>query len=103
MVADGIFNEGSGGRHFVWRAETAPDALFHDRGLARAARGIRGALRAEAGDGCVMLALPIDDTAPIPLMAAFCLGAPLIIGGLEYLVFAVRSGSPADPMSRSGA
>ncbi|MDR2664827.1 MAG: hypothetical protein LBC21_00930 [Oscillospiraceae bacterium] len=94
---DRLPDKNAGASRLPWRAEKAPEALFSDRALADAARGICGALRAEA-DGCVMLALPIDDTSPIPLMAAFCLGEPWFIDGAEYLVFTVRSGSPTSPV-----
>ena len=75
-----------------WRPIDDPSALFNDSDLANACRGVRGALTMDA-DGVTLLAVPVTPAEPFPLMPVFCFGDPVMIGGLEYMVFKSKNGN----------
>ncbi|MDR2356513.1 MAG: hypothetical protein LBD92_00290 [Oscillospiraceae bacterium] len=82
----------------VWRGEASPETLFRDGELAALARGVTGALSSGLPGGGALLAVPISEREPFPMMPIFCFGTPAAIGGAEYLVFTIRDGKVDSPL-----
>ena len=75
-----------------WRPIANPSVMFAENGALSTTDEIKGAIIRETGE-LVLLAIPISESEPFPLMSAFCLGEPQTIDGIEYLVFKLKNGA----------
>ena len=79
-------------RDNTWRVAENPAELFRDQDIAEACKTASGALTAER-DGFTLLAIPVSQETPFPMMPVFCFGESEIIGGREYIVFKAKDGN----------
>jgi len=75
-----------------WLPEPDPARLLSDPALSADCAGAGDALVSGSGD-CTLLALPLRDGGPAPLLPVFLLGEPASIGGRLHMVFHIRGGT----------
>lgn len=76
---------------YIWKSETEPGRFFSDSSISASCRGLEGCLSAGEGD-ISMLAVPVSQDAPFPLIPVFLYGSGEMIGGREYVVFKIKNG-----------
>ena len=89
-----------------WTPEPEPGRLLEEGPLRRLCASVRGALTRRGEEG-LLLALPLMETEPFPLMPVFCLGTFRRLEGKPYLVFGIFEGrpgmiSPSEGHARNG-
>lgn len=75
-----------------WVPIAHPGNLFADPDVREASAGVYGALTQEQ-DGLVLLAVPVAQDEPFPMMPVFCFGSSGQIGGREYIIFKIKNGN----------
>ena len=75
----------------IWMPEKDPAGMFRDRETAEACRNIKGAL-SRCVEGITLLAVPVSENEPFPMMPVFMFGTPAHIEEKPYVIFAVKKG-----------
>lgn len=75
-----------------WLPTPNPGSLFDDAGVQEACTDIQNALIKEQED-CVLLAVPVSQTEPFPMMPVFCFGSSERIGEQDCIIFKIRNGN----------
>jgi hypothetical protein len=74
-----------------WAPIGDPAILFRDNDAELITGEVTGALTRNDGD-IMLLAIPISQDTPFPMMPVFCFGDPEVIDGREYVVFKIKNG-----------
>ena len=77
-----------------WSRTDNPGGLFGDPDFAQICHGVKNALTKTSGD-LVLLAVPVLQDEPFPMMPVFCFGDSGRIGGGEYIIFKIKNGKLA--------
>ena len=77
-----------------WSPTDNPGGLFHDPDFAQICRGVKGALTKQS-DEYILLAVPVSQDEPFPMMPVFCFGDSGRIDGREYIIFKIKNGKLA--------
>ena len=75
-----------------WHAIQNPSVLFSGPDIINSCKNAQGAL-VKTASGATLLAIPVSDDVPFPMMPVFCLGTPEKIDGRDYLMFTVKNGT----------
>ena len=75
-----------------WSPIKDPSVLFSDPDIATACKSARGTL-VKTADSATLLAVPVKNDEPFPMMPVFCFGEPETIDGGEYLIFNIKNGA----------
>ncbi len=77
-----------------WSKTDNAAALFRDPEFAQVCRSVKNALTKKTGE-TTLLAVPIAQDEPFPMMPVFCFGESGRIAGREYIIFKIKNGKLA--------